>query len=285
MSPIYETACDLMYPFLLLIYLLAPTVYGNYEATQRNGECCWQLDDNIECIKFIVTLAPTVSGIYLGAEKPGPSGSMYFVFECDSGLIYEVNRDTACVDGPGPHSITICKPGNDNPYYTIAGIGAAEMSPPITVSNVCSDTIHVVGFDEASLVWTSVPSDPTNESFLYNTLAVQTTTGSDTMIVIPNGASVDSIMYKACGVIEGLACGGSPTPKCDSTWVYFVSDFSVSITPKNAAICKDAGSTPLTATPTGGASPYTYQWFLDGSSISGVQTAPHITPLLGANTL
>lgn len=66
---------------------------------------------------------------------------MYFVFECDTDQTYIVNKDTACVDGPGPHNITICKPGGDDPIYTIAGIGAGEISDPITASEACSDSL------------------------------------------------------------------------------------------------------------------------------------------------
>ncbi|MBN4081874.1 SprB repeat-containing protein, partial [bacterium AH-315-C07] len=235
------------------------------KAESRVDLCCDAADPD-NCIKFIVTLHPNVSGIYFEARSPGPSGAMYFIFECDSNKKFIVNQDTACVDGPGPHNITICKPGGDNPIYTIAGIGAGEIGPPITVSNVCTDTLWAIGFTESSLVWQSVPRNATYESFLSDTI------NEDTVLVTPTGNYPDSVVYRVCGDIAGMTCGGSAISKCDTVTVKMVNNFSVNIGPTNPTICFGQPFVALTATATGGAAPYDYLWSTGSTTTDGPGT-------------
>ncbi|MBI2968346.1 MAG: PKD domain-containing protein [Bacteroidetes bacterium] len=246
--------CDTIVPVWIIDLSSNPDSIWDYKAEPRNGFCC-SASGTDNCIKFIVTLHPSVGGIYFGARNPGPSGSMYFVFECDSAKTFIVNEDTACVNGPGPHNITICKPGGDNPIYTIAGIGKGEISGPITVSDACFDTLFALGFNPQTITWTSVPYDS-----VYN-LFLGCTTGCDTNIVMPNGTYPDSILYKVCGTPAGLECGGSGGgTKCDSAWVYFISSFTNTITPATPSICFGGPGVTLYANPSGGKPPYSFLW-------------------------
>lgn len=178
---------------------------------------------------------------------------MYYMVSCDSSTITEVG-DSMCLDGPGPHIITFCKPGNNPNQYIISGIGSGKVSPPITVSNACTDTLTASGFNETSLSWTSFPYNATYNAYLSDTA------GEDTVIAQPFGVFPDSVIYVVCGNIAGLACGGVPSQKCDTTTVYFVTNFNVAISPQNPTICFGGGPATLTANASGGAAPYTYLW-------------------------
>ena len=231
--------------------------------TARLDSCCYQ-ESSDPCISFVVTLAPQVAALYFSVENPQPSVSAsQFHINCDT-TIYSV-QDTVCMTGYSPpYTITYCKPGNDKPDYVITGIGAGEISPPITVSEACSDTLYADGFVESTLVWTSIPSDSTLESFL------SCTTGCDTVLVTPVGSYPDSIQYKICGDVSGFDCGGGGVNRCDSTWVYFISTLDVSIAPDTPSICFGGSGVILTATPVGGATPYSYLWST-GSTTDTIQ--------------
>jgi gliding motility-associated-like protein len=270
--------CDPITPVWNIDLSNNPDTVWDRKAEQRNGYCC-DATGTDRCINFIVTLHPNAAGIYIGVRNPGPSGAMYFVFECDPDLKFIVNRDTACVDGPGPHSITICKPGNDNPIYTIASIAGAEISPPIVVTDACVDTIGVAGMIKSSIVWNSVlDADGGNtvgewNSFLYNFSGVQTNLASDSLEVIPSGVYPEWIDYEVCGELAGFTCGGVAQSFCATTRVYFVSTFEAQILPENPSICFGGDPVTLTAYPTGGASPYSYIWNTGATTESIVVTS------------
>lgn len=245
--------CDVTTPSFIVDLSGNPDSIWIETNTTRLDSCCYQQDAD-PCIMFIVTLPPNVGGLYFSVENPQPSiSASQFHINCDT-VAYSV-QDTVCVAGyTPPYVITYCKPGNDKPDYIIAGIGEGEISPPIVVSDACTDTIYGTGFKEATITWTSYPYNPTYQGFLSDTI------GQDTVVVTPTGIYPDSLQYIICGELAGLNCSSGSTVKCDTTTVYFVTNFSVAIAPQNPSICFGGGPVTLTANASGGALPYSYLW-------------------------
>jgi len=231
--------------------------------TSRLDSCCFQ-EDADPCISFVVTLAASTGALYFSVENPQPNiSSAQFHINCDT-TVFSV-QDTVCVAGyTSPYTITYCKPGNDQPDYVIAGIGSGDISPPITVSEACSDTLWAEGFVDSTIVWTSIPSDSTLESFL------DCPTGCDTVIVTPTGVFPDSIQYKVCGQLSGTGCVAQA--KCDSTWVYFLTSLDVQIVPQNPTICFGGSGVTLNTAAVGGVPPYSYLWSTGSTDDSIVVT-------------
>jgi hypothetical protein len=53
-------------------------------------------------------------------------------------------------------TITFCKPGNDNPIYTIIASGAFQGSGDITVREGCTGSMNVSGLTLGTINWTSI---------------------------------------------------------------------------------------------------------------------------------
>lgn len=48
-----------------------------------------------------------------------------------------------CLDGPGPFTITFCKPGNNENCYSIESIKEPNASEDVTITDACLDTLWV----------------------------------------------------------------------------------------------------------------------------------------------
>src|SRR5690554_6643404 len=87
---------------------------------KRKGNCCSQSN----CIYFSVTLDTFAHGIIV--DVSGGTGNTY----------YNINRGNStpignmfCVNGTGPHEITVCKPGGNQQTYTIRSIEKPRHQP------------------------------------------------------------------------------------------------------------------------------------------------------------
>src|SRR5688572_24899432 len=80
----------------------------------RTGKCCG-VTGSEECLQFNLTLdtgANAISfNIYSGAI---PGGSMFYQINCGPQIAV---GQPVCLNGPGPHIITFCKPGNNANEY------------------------------------------------------------------------------------------------------------------------------------------------------------------------
>jgi gliding motility-associated-like protein len=215
--------------------------------TTRNGNCC---SDN-NCIKFIVFLNPASDLLEFDVTNPSPSGSANYQINC--GPLTPIGTPACIIGLTSPICITYCKPGGDSPIYHITATRTVQGSNDITVRQGCGGTMSVTGMAVSSITWTSIsPGAPgTYNSYLSCTSACANTT------VTPTSATPTNVCYKVSGNAN-TSCPGITT---DTICVTVVPAMTVAITPANPVLCSAGpGSVTLTATPTGGASPYTYLW-------------------------
>jgi gliding motility-associated-like protein len=219
---------------------ISPTV-------QRNDQCCGATAPDV-CVQFVVTLDPASLGIifniYSGAVPPG---ALYYQINC--GPPQPVGSPI-CLNGVGPHTITFCKPGNNNNQYIITSLSSPSVSANLTLNNGCSGIIWAHWYDEATLNWTSVYPGPTGA---YNSY-LNCTSGCDTVLVTAQSGAPAYVDYQVCGMVP---CLGN---LCDTIRVYFNPTLAAAINPQNPTICYGNTTTLLTAVGSGGTPPYTYLW-------------------------
>lgn len=251
-SEVFSQACDPETPSFTFDLTGQPN--GSYLSPEvrRKGLCCGldpEANPPIRCVEFFFTLDSEAQGIRFeiasGAVPPGALG-----YQIGCGEYHMVGEDI-CLDGPGPHRLTFCKPGNNPNTYRIVSIPKPKVSPPITVSDGCTGMLSVAGLEEESIVWRSIPSAPVLESYLNCTL------GCDTVIGTWREGAPEYIDYVVTGAPRG-GCVGSVF--YDTSRIYFVNDKTAEILPQDPVICYGGTSATLTAYGSGGAPPYTYLW-------------------------
>ncbi len=124
----------------------------------------------------------------------------------------------------------------------------------VVVDEGCTGMIYTSGFEESSIVYNSIFPGPIGT---YNSY-LSCLNGCDTTFVTAQLGYPPFIDFQVCGV-PNSGCD-IITVVCDTVRVYFYSSLGVQINPVNPAICFGTGSTILTATGTGGLSPYSYLW-------------------------
>lgn len=218
--------------------------------TGRNDYCC-NVTGNDACVQFIITLDPMSTGILFDiASGAVPPGALFYQINC--GPQTQVG-EPICLTGVGPHYLTFCKPGGNNNEYSITALAQPTAGPNITVNDGCSATMYCSGFDDTTIVWTSIFPGPagTYDSYL------SCTQDCDTVTVTPSGILPAFVDYQVCGASIG-GCGTTPT--CDTLRVYFNPTLNLQITPVQPTVCFGNTGTTITANPSGGSPPYTYLW-------------------------
>lgn len=249
------------------------------DPAERGGSCCVPADDN--CVQFHLTLAPDVVAInFYIPDGCGavPTGSLFYQVDC--GPLTSVGSPI-CLDGPGPYVITFCKPGANENCYSIQSYSEPEASEDVTVGDGCSQILGVSGLDPATITWTSIaPGLPGDyDAFL------DCTSGCDTVTLTPTGAFPSTVLYQVCG----NSYGGCYDPMyCDTIEVTYYPTLDVAITPVDPIICAEEDGETLTATPSGGAPPYTYLWSTGATTpsiyvVSGGTYNVTITDALGCS--
>jgi gliding motility-associated-like protein len=222
--------------------------------SQRNGNCC----SGTNCIRFNLTLNPACSYVNFNVQNPAPPGNAAF-YQVDCGPAQSLGTPI-CIVGKTNVVITFCKPGNDNPIYTITAAGAIKGSDDITVREGCTGTMNVSGL-LSGITWTSIYPGARGA---YNSW-LNCTTGCTSVNVVPQVGAPPYVDFQVTG---SRLCG---PPVSDTIRVFTTPQISVSITPNNAAVCASGStSATLTATATGGDEPYSFVW-------SNAQTGNSIT--------
>jgi len=209
----------------------------------RNGDCC----GGNNCIRFDLIINPACSYVNFTVQNPAPPGNAaYYQVNCGP---HTSLGTPICVVGQTHVTITFCKPGNDNPIYTIIASGAFQGSGDITVREGCTGSMNVSGLTLGTINWTSIYPGVQGayDSYLSCTAACTSPT------VTPLEGAPDYIDYKVSGF---RLCGPLVN---DTIRVYTTPQIAVAVTPATSTMC--AGSTTtLTATASGGDGPYNYLW-------------------------
>ncbi len=212
----------------------------------REGQCCGAPITQ-KCLQFIIITNPNSTEAAFGvASPPDPPGQYYTINCTDSTHMGQ----TACISGGDTVCIVYCKGGDDMSEYAITVSNTINASPDITVRQGCTASIWATGFDY--IEWHSV--SPGSYGAYDSYLDCQT---CDTTNVTPQSGFPPYIDFEASGEVYSPC---SMTDLKDTVRVYFVTDFFVDIQPDTPAVCYGGSTTSITANPTGGAPPYTYEW-------------------------
>lgn len=242
--------CDSLVPTFEVDLSSSTTLQWISPDTSRNGNCCGTTSPD-KCVEFDLLLHPDATGIvfdiYSGAVPPGA-----LFYQVDCGPITQVGQPL-CLNGPGPHHLTFCKPGNNNNEYFIQSLGTAEFGPDVAVNDGCSDTLWTAGLNESSITWNSIYPGAVGA---YNSY-LNCTLGCDTIVVTGAAGFPPYVDYQVCGNLNSPC---DTAAYCDTMRVYFSSSLQVNITPVDPVICYGATGITLTANPGGGTPPYNYTW-------------------------
>lgn len=241
--------------------------------TSRTDYCCGN-SGNDRCVQIILTLDPTAQGIIFDVcDGAKPSGAMYYQVNCGPQTAVGA---PICLNGPGPHNITFCKPGANANSYCITSIPAPQTPSTLTVNEGCTGTLTATGFDPATITWNSITGTPGQYNSYLSCTAACTTTQVTAQPGYPS-----FVDYQVCGVPLG---GCVTQPVCLISRVNFNSTLLASIAPVNPTICFGSTSTTITANGAGGSPPYNYQWST-GATTQSINVGPGTyTVIIGDTT-
>lgn len=229
----------------------------------RDGDCCGSSFPD-RCIEFEILLdSATVAINFEIASGAEPGGSMFYKISC--GPETKVG-EPICVDGPGPHTLTFCKPGKNLNTYAITAIPAPGTSPDSKTSEGCNTKIGTVGLLN-DITWRDLTGDGEYNSYL------DCTVGCDTVTVTPTNGYPEYVEYEVCGTPASGPC--SPIDfYCDTIRVDFIPPLVDSIYPNPAEFCENSSGVMLMSSINGGLAPYSYIWTDPNGSL--VDSTPSI---------
>ncbi len=230
---------------------ISPLIY-------RNGLCCG--DNGTRCLRFVITLDSSALGVAFNiATGAIPSGSMYYKIDCGPEVAV---GSPICLNGPGPHELTFCKPGNNENTYSIVSVPNPSINSVI-VSENCSQSINVSGIDSTTLSINSIfPGTPGQYNSYLSCL-----TDCNSIMVNYQAGGPSYIDYKICGTATLANCA-TDSIFCDTIRAYFVDNLEVVASPDSIRFCESSGNTVLHGSFSGGSGPYLYFW-TDGINGTG----------------
>jgi large repetitive protein len=222
----------------------------------RNDNCCGTTAPDV-CVKFIITLDSSAVAINFNIISGAvPGGALFYQINCGTP---QALGTPICLNGPGPHILTFCKPGNNANVYQITSVPAPIGGTDVTVNDGCTGQLTATGFDPATTTWNSIFP---GSSGAYNSY-LSCTSGCINPTVTSQSNPPAFVDYVVCGTPAALCFTGTV---CDTIRVYFNPTLIVSVQPSNPTICFGQTSTNITAVGTGGVPPYTYSWSNGGST-------------------
>ncbi len=256
-TQLFGQFCDAITPTMNVDLTSSPTMNWISPSIVRDGNCCGTSNPD-KCLEFVITLNPAAVAINFNiASGAIPPGAMFYQVNCGPSTPV---GSPICLDGPGPHHLTFCKPGNNSNTFNITSLTNPFAGPDTTIQIGCNNYIFASGFEESSIEWTSIFPGIPGEYDGY----LGCTSGCDTTIVTPDGNAPNYIDYMVCG--ESFAgCGSQNT--CDTVRVYFTEAPEVTIDVDTVTICAGQ-SIPINASISGGTAPYTILWNTGETSLS-----------------
>ncbi len=245
--------CDPLTPFYIADLTNIPNgTWVSAPPVQRNGNCCGTSSPD-RCIEFEITLAPNVVAINFNiASGAIPPGAMFYQIGCGPQVAV---GSPICVNGPGPHTLTFCKPGNNVNTYAITSIAGPSVGPTDTTTVGCSSRMYAEQLIESTITWTSVyPGVPG----AYNSY-LSCTSGCDTTYATPQPGAPAYVDFLVCGQPSTGACT-PPGDFCDTIRIQFYPEINNMISPNPASFCANTSGILLDGIVNGGLPPYQYTW-------------------------
>ncbi len=241
--------CDSTVPSFVVDLSGSPTNNWISPVIVRDGNCCNSVNPDV-CLEFVITLNPNTIAVNFNiASGAVPPGALYYQIDC--GPPTPVGSPI-CLNGPGPHHLTFCKPGNNANTFSITTYAEPIVGPDITLNAGCSGFLYANYYNVPSITWNSIyPGNPGDYNYLLSC-----TSGCDTTYLTAPMSGPPYVDYLICG-LDLPNC--NPNPVCDTVRVYLVPPVDVNITSNPAFIC-GGGTATLTANLTGGSAPYNYLW-------------------------
>ncbi|GHA55997.1 gliding motility-associated C-terminal domain-containing protein [Pontibacter akesuensis] len=216
----------------------------------RRGSLC-SADSNDNCVQFTITLDKNAAGLEFEiVDGPVPSGSMGYQISC--GKQMPVGQPI-CLEGTGPHILTLCMPGNAKGRFVIKSIAAFEPQPDFSVTTGCRAVLRApIAFEEASITWTDLTGGGKYLSYL------SFPNGKANPVITPTGTVPEYVDYQVCGRSVASPC--STLPYCDVVRVYFYPPPTITLGPSPAIICPGGSGVQLSGTVSGGGTNLQYIW-------------------------
>lgn len=259
-----QSNCDSLVPSFSVDLTSSPTATWTSPNIQRDGNCCGTSNPD-KCLEFVLTLHPNAVSINFSiASGAVPSGSMFYQIDC--GPMTPVG-DPICLDGSGPHTLTFCKPGNNQNTYMIESLSAPIIGPDIDIAAGCTDYLHAQYYDESTITWTSL--SPGNQGD-YNSLLSCIAACDTTYLSSQNVNNPNVIDYYVCGY-DAAGCIDSAI--CDTIIATLLDLHDVSISATDTVLCSYETSSTLTVSSTGGTGNFTYLWST-GDTTTSITVGP-----------
>jgi len=245
-------SCDPATPFFNVDLSANPNSSWTSTPVARIDHCCG-VTGTSRCVEFLVTLAPSAVAINFdvasGANPPG----WFYQVNCGP----QIPMGTPiCINGPGPYTITFCKPGSNLNTYKVTSIGGPTGSPDETIGNGCNTTMSISGVVNSSITWNSIFPGATGT---YNSYLSCTSACSSTIVTSQPGHP-PYVDYQVCGATIAIPPCVSAGTFCDTIRVYMSTPLLNTVNPSPASFCLNNPSVLLTGTVNGGIPPYTYAW-------------------------
>lgn len=245
--------CDPNTPFYIVNLTGQPNgTWVSNPPIQRAGNCCGTTAPD-RCIEFSITLdAAAVAINFQIASGAVPPGALFYQINCGPPVAV---GSPICLNGPGPYTLTFCKPGNNLNTYAITSIAGPMVSPDVATSDGCSVTMGSTGLNLTSITWNSIA--PGSYGQYNNYLSCQS--GCDTTVVTPQVGYPAFVDYVICGMPAAGVCA-STQMYCDTIRANFLPPVVNAINPNPAAFCVNEPGVTLNGIINGGAPPYTFIW-------------------------
>jgi len=236
----------------------------------RAFNCCGTTAPD-KCIEFSITLSPQAVAInFQIASGAIPPGALFYQINCGPQIAV---GSPICLNGPGPYSLTFCKPGNNINTYAITSIAGPSVSPPDSIGQGCNTIMYALGLlENSSLSWNSISPGAYGA---YNSY-LSCTSGCDTTVVTAQPGAPPYVDYVVCGTPLANSC--SPNPFfCDTIRIYFSPPLANPVNPNPATFCaNNPNGVVLTGSVSGGFPPYTYAW-TNGSNGTGTVVGSNLS--------
>ena len=261
--------CDPSTPFFSVNLTGFPNGIWTSPAVPRAGNCCGTTPPD-KCVEFSITLDSAAVAINFQITSGAiPPGALFYQIGC--GPQIQVGSPI-CLNGPGPYTLTFCKPGNNINEYSITSIAGPAVSPNDTIGDGCSTTMYASGLlVNSSITWNSIYPGLTGA---YNSY-LSCTSACDSTVVTGNASSPPYVDFQVCGTPTAGVCV-APGLFCDTIRVYFTPPIINVVNPNPAEFCSNTSGVLLTGTVSGGLPPFTYAW-TNGANGTGTVVGTGIT--------